>query len=118
MAWPTAKHRRDTIVNVRLVTAAAGRLRASLRALRMKEPCVVEMSQLLATQARLRRAAEHLEDAEQAYESWRVAGTRAHDALLQIYRAVTPDTEYSSYGGDPMNVVQAVYDALESRGVA
>jgi len=44
----------------------------------------------------------------EAYETWREAGRAAHQALLTIWRSVTPDSEHSTFGTDPQVVVDAI----------
>lgn len=50
----------------------------------------------------------------EAYEAWKKNGQALHTALLDIWRSITPDSEYGSFGDDPQEVVREVRRFIES----
>jgi len=58
------------------------------------------------------------EEYREAYETWRAHGQAMHAVLLDLWRAVTPDSEHSTFGDDPDVVRSAVLAALAPAPVA
>lgn len=56
-----------------------------------------------------------LDEWREAYVVWRVGGQAMHAVLLRIWKSVTPDSEYASFGQDPEAVWDAVRPHLHTR---